>query len=272
MIRLLGPARFYTLLVLAAIAATLGFLCYGIVVPMALQSQTELNRTKNAISEKTSEIDNIRDELENIKKRKIDFDILKAKGFFDVQNRIYVQQYLDSFKAQTALIRTRFEVSPASVISMPEGDKIEHTLLSSPIKVSIDAIDDVDVYTFVELIRTRFPGDTAIASVTLKRLQEPENAILQSIAMGTPSALVQAEVVFTWRSLATKADVANPARLGQTAGRPGELLDLPNSVKNFLGAFDSKDQQGAAGGQPAPALPVPDLPTPEVAPPAGAPQ
>ncbi|MBI1328142.1 MAG: hypothetical protein GC136_10955, partial [Alphaproteobacteria bacterium] len=218
MIELLGPARFYALLVLGLITGALGFLYYSIVAPMETQSRAALNQTISATQQKNDEIANIRDELENIKKRKVDFDVLKARGFFDLQNRIYVQQYLDSFKAQTSLIRQKFEVSPAAVLSTPEGDKIEHVLLNSPIKVSIDAIDDVDIYNFIELVRTKFPGDPAIFSVTLRQTQKPTLQLLNTIAMGTQTPLVQAEMVFNWRSLATKQDIANPARLGQTAG------------------------------------------------------
>ena len=74
-------------------------------------------------------------------------------------------------------------------------------------KLSIEALDDIDVFSFIEILEDEFPGYVQFQSVDIKRNAELDTDTLKKIGAGTPVSLVKADVNFLWHSVPeTKKD------------------------------------------------------------------
>jgi hypothetical protein len=84
--------------------------------------------------------------------------------------------------------------------------------------VTIDALDDIDVYSFIYWMENAFPGHAAVTSLTLERKIDIDEVTLRQIGNGVPTVLVSANVAFDWSTMVPRANL--PQQLGQP-GTPG---------------------------------------------------
>lgn len=201
MIQILGIKRVLILGMIVCVNLFLGALVYGLLMPHEEQAHKELSSLEGQISSRRQEIEGIRGEIDRFASQKDQFDELHKMGFFSSQNRILARAKFDELRELSKILTAKYKIDKASYETNDQISKAGHVILKSSVTVGIEAIDDVDIYRFLYLLDTAFPGHAAVESLKINKNQDVTQALLRQIGNGIPSALVNGELTFVWRTV-----------------------------------------------------------------------
>lgn len=207
MMQVLGIKRILMLVVLVAANAALAAATYLYVVPENNRLESELRSVRSQISTKRAEADRLRNEFEQIQEQKAYFEGLETAGFMSDQNRLVARRRIMNIQQYTKVLRAGYDISSADVVNNKIADEIGYVVLSSPISVDVEALDDVDFYNFIYWMENAFPGHVSVGSVNMERALDLNEATLRAIGSGTPTALIKGKVNFVWRTMVPEDEV-----------------------------------------------------------------
>lgn len=215
MIQILGFKRVVTLAILVAANLVLAGMLYYVVLPQKNRTDNELRAVRAAVDGRRAEVTRLQTEFEQIQEQKSLFGQLEKSGFFGTQDRLGARKTIESIQSTSRVLGARYSIEAATVIEDPIVAEAQHVILNTPVKVAVDALDDVDFYSFMYWIENAFPGQASIKKFSLERKLDVEEATLRQIGNGTPAILVSGNVEFTWSTMVPKSQV--PQQLGQPA-------------------------------------------------------
>lgn len=198
---ILGPKRVLVVLLLVILNGVMGMATYGYLVPERTKTEQLVKQTKTQTTARRNEVMNLKDEYIRLQGDIKQYKELEARGFFGDQNRVLAQDMFDRMQNIAGLLKARYAISPGTMIDDPIAKEANYSIISSPIVVSIEALDDMDVYSFLKLLQMRFPGSIEITKFDLKRNIELSQPILRQIGTGTPIVLVNSTLSFNWRTM-----------------------------------------------------------------------
>lgn len=196
----------------AAIAAGAIFVLGGAAIAVssfATASDEDLQAANSSLLSLSSQIQDM--------ERKKDIISSSGKKFEELQKRIQSDEFtLDPLNAQEKLnaLRKEFrlgepkvEFFPEADLSGPAYDQYPAVSLSSRnVKFMCKAMTDMHIYSFMEALKTRFPGIIKIKKVVITRSSEAGQEILEQIMLGQEPELVTAEIEFLWLGIRFKDD------------------------------------------------------------------
>lgn len=206
MIRVLGIKRLTMLLALLAIAGGMAFYNFQILIPGKEKADRDLRHLRSQIGAKQTEVDRLRLEFEELKSQQSSFDDLKKLGFFNDQDRVLAREQFEKIQQVSRLLSTQYEIQPAVVEDLPaeEGQEPElkgYAILNSPVNIKFEAVDDLDAYVFMYLLKHSFPGHTTINTLEISRRMDLTQPVLRQIGTGQPAILIAGELAVNWRTL-----------------------------------------------------------------------
>jgi hypothetical protein len=207
MIKILGAKRILTIVALLGINALLGAIVYLYLMPEQGKKQRELTGLRGNISTVQTDISRMQIEFDQLEEQQDQFDDLKARGFFGNQGRREAEIVFQKIQSEAGVISAAAKISPGTVEENEEAQKAEHKILVSPVKIDIEAMDDVDVFRYIYLVEKFFPGHVTIQKVTLERQAEITGPVLRSIATNTSPKLVVAVIEAQWRTMIPQTEV-----------------------------------------------------------------
>jgi hypothetical protein len=207
MINIIGTRRLLILVSLFALNLALGALVYLFLIPQKLNKERELKGVQSSISTLQTDIDRMQIEFEQLEAQQERFVALKKKGFFSNQRRRDAEIVFESIQRKAGVVSAVASVLAGSIENNEEAQKADYKVLVSPVKIRIEAIDDVDIYKYIYLLSTYFPGHMTVDKIDLQRNANVSGTVLRSIAGGVNPALVQADVELMWRTMIPKDQV-----------------------------------------------------------------
>lgn len=204
MIKILGTKVVVFILVLIALNAGLGYGVYNYLMPMRAQKEQDLSALQAETQARYQEVAKLKEEFVSLQRQLRDFKELEAQGYFSNQNRVDAQSSFNNLRLLAGLLKTKYEISSGERIDDPAAVEANHVILRSPVRLDIESLDDVDVYTFVKALEEKFPGSVDITAFKLDRDELITAPLLRKIGSGTPVKLVSAKVEFDWRTMADK--------------------------------------------------------------------
>lgn len=207
MIQTIGIKRIIIIAVLIAVAGGMGAGNYLYLVPKNQKLERELRTIRGQISTKRAETQRLAEEFAQIQEQKNYFTNLESAGFFSNQNRVIASRRIEDIQGFTKVLATRYDIKPATVEQNKLAEEAGHVVLDSRISLSVDAIDDIDIYTFIFLLENSLPGHVSVRSVRVDRMAEINEAVLRSIGLGQPTIMVKGTVEFDWRTMVPRAQV-----------------------------------------------------------------
>jgi hypothetical protein len=210
MISVLGYKRIVVLAVLLGIAVIMAGAVYYYLTPQKQQAERDLRAVRGQVSATQNDIEKVRTELDKLAGQKDTFEELKKIGFFSEQDRIVAKDRLEEIQELSSVLAVRYRIEPAEIETNPQIEKAEHVILSSPFKIEVEALDDIDIYRFIYLLQTSFPGHASFDGVTITRGQEVNDSSLRRILTNNPVALVKATINFRWRTILPEDRVVMP--------------------------------------------------------------
>lgn len=211
MIGMIGKKRLAILAFLIVINAAMAGAVYFYLTPQNDKLEKELRTVKAQSAGKQSETERLRSEYKDIQKKKTHFDNLEQAGFFSDQSRFVGQKRIEDIQKFTSILTARYEIRSAVTEKNPFTAPAGHIILNSPVSVSMDALDDVDVYNFIYWMENAFPGHVSVKSLSLSRELEINDAVVREVGNGIPVTLVKGAVEFNWRTMLPESQVAQPA-------------------------------------------------------------
>jgi hypothetical protein len=212
MIQVLGVKRVIVLAVLVAVNAVLAGVLYYIILPQKETTERQLRSTRAAVESRRSEVSRLQTEFEQIQEQKAQFAKLEAAGFFTAQDRLDARKTMEMIQTTSRVLAARYSIEAAQIEEAPMAAEANHVLLKTPVRVTIDALDDVDFYSFMYWIENAFPGQAAIRNFKLERKIDVGEAALRQIGSGTPTVLVSGDLDFMWTTMVPKDRI--PQQLG----------------------------------------------------------
>ena len=201
MIKILGAKRVLVLSLLVSVNALFAMMVYSVLMPESQKMERELGNLESNIRKLRNDIADIKVEYEQIKEQEGEFKELEAKGFFEPQNRRQVQENFTNARERSGVINAVVSFEPGVNELDEAAREANYTVLNSAVNIEIQAINDRDVYLYIDEIKKEFPGHLSITSVQIERELDVSRGVLRNIAFGDNPSLVSANVVMAWRTM-----------------------------------------------------------------------
>lgn len=212
MISKIGYKRALTIVVLAAVMAILGASSYLLFRPQTQQIETELQTAKSDAQQRQTEVDKMQTDFNLYEQEKDLYERLSKTGFFGTQNRVTAREKFNTIQKLSKVISVQYDIKPAKIDETRVPPESDFVVIESPITVSLDAVDDLDIYRFVYYLNYAFAGHITINSMELRRDKKVDLEALKQIGTGNPQPLVSAVLDLSWRTMAKK-DTISPQDL-----------------------------------------------------------
>lgn len=218
-LEILGIKRVFGLALGVGANVVMALFLYLYLIPAVDSRTNELNSLRGENSARSAEVQNLRQEIEAFEGQKVAFEDLKRLGFFSTQDRVMAREKIDEIRTLSRLLSIRYRVEPAAYTSDDLIAKARHVIVSSPLSVTLEAIEDKDVYRFLYLMETVFPGHVSLEEISLQKKAEVTQPILRQIGTGVPVVLVGGEARFVWRTVIPQDQASGLSSAGSEGGQ-----------------------------------------------------
>ncbi len=201
MIKVLGAKRILTLAILVAVNAALALVAYGYLAPEKISKERELRMLRGQVSGLNKDIDNILLEFEQLEDQKAEFEMLEKDGFFKDQGRRQAEKLFNLIQEKSGVSKAQVSVAAGEIEDNEVAQKANHKILSSPVELRVEAMDEIDILRYVFLVEKYFPGHISLEKMKLHRDAEVNGTVLRSIASGKNVPLIKAEIEMLWRTM-----------------------------------------------------------------------
>lgn len=201
MIGVIGKKRFLGAAVLAAINLALAGGFYGYLQTENANLEREVRGLRAQVSEKRNDIERLRLEQKQIEEQKARFETLEAAGFFSDQNRVLARNKIEALQTYTGILSANYNISAAMVEKTDLAAGTDYAILTSPVTLVLEAMDDVDVYNFIFWLENGFPGQVSVNDIRIERPLDINEAVLRQIGSGSGATLIKATVGFNWHTM-----------------------------------------------------------------------
>lgn len=208
MIAVLGRGRLLILGVLSTICLLLSGFYLLVLFPQVSASDRMLRSIRGDVSGMEDNARRLRTAFEEFQGNKPDYDRIEQVGFFNPQDRLLIRERFEAMKKETGVINARYEMEPAQVVSNPLVEDADYRMLQSRMVMTVDAVDDRQVYAFLYTLGNEFPGRISMVDVQMTRLDKGlTSAIYQEIVAGNPPVLISAVIKADWFSLVSAKEI-----------------------------------------------------------------
>ena len=227
MLQALGRSRIIVLVVLVLLNGGAAYGLYEHLAPMRLAAEQKLTGARSELEAKRQEIQKLKEEYALLQSQLRYYKDLQAKGFFNEQGRVEAQEVFEKLRTISGVLKAKYDISAGALVSDPRATDAGYVILNSPIKVELDSLDDVDVYSFLKLIQERFPGKVDIVSMNITKKGNLTSENVRAIGQAKPVALVNSTINFQWKTMASQASISpDTAGASQSASPDGAALPV----------------------------------------------
>lgn len=99
-----------------------------------------------------------------------------------------------------------YNIKPAIVEENKQAAKADYVVLKTPATVDVDAMDDLDFYSFMYWIDNAFTGQVSITGFDMERVLDVNDRTLRRIGGGNPTTLLKGSLSFEWRTLIPRTE------------------------------------------------------------------
>jgi hypothetical protein len=214
MIKTLGVQRTAMLAGLIAFVLVTAYANFYVFQPQAKSAASRLSSVRSEENELRSAIDVMRGEQSTFDQQRSLFEKLQKRQFIGEQDRVLAREIFNQMQRQSKLLSIKYQIRSAGIWEIADVTDDQQALMVSPIEITIEALDDVDVYRFVYYLSNLFPGKISIKSLKLERPTRLTPERLRSISLGNVDTLIRASIKAEWITMAPRQIIPT--------GAPGE--------------------------------------------------
>jgi len=201
MIKVIGFQKVLLLMILAFLLSV--FILYSnyIAAPQVTDTKKQLRTNRKEVGELTTDINKLVEGLKTFEEQKGTFEKLENTGFFDAQNRLKTSQRLKEMQKESKLLSARFSIGSVVKEENKLATEAGLKVLNTEITLTLNALEDIDIYNFIYLLNYGLPGQVLINSLAIKKEQDITQPLLRKLGSGNYETLVRAELQASWRTL-----------------------------------------------------------------------
>lgn len=212
--RVLGKKRIIFIAVLLGSIAALFYFYQEVLVPKKMESDAKLQAVQSDVRQKYADVAQMKEEFILLQSQLKKYKELELSGFFSNQDRSRAIEDLEKLSRYAGLLKAGLKFDSGKAVSNPLAVTANQVVLMSPVEVDIEALDDVDVYSFIKFIDEEFEGRVDITFFDIGRVIEFSPELLRQIGGGEPVPVIKSHLRFNWYTMAPK-DVVIPIGVGQ---------------------------------------------------------
>lgn len=201
MIRILGLKRIILLGLLVVLNVLLAAAVYLYMNPQEVKKQRELQGVQGEIATLSDDISRMQIEFDDIERQKSRFQELVNDGFFRDQSRREAEELIRRIQVSSNVVTASASIASGEVVDDEEAAKAGYKILKSPVSLTIEALDDVDVYRYLYMVQRYFPGYITYEKLTMERMAAVDASVLRALASGATVPLVKASINMTWQTM-----------------------------------------------------------------------
>lgn len=201
MISILGIQR-VALLIGLLVLNLIGFgLAHFFIGPSAsaLERSVSVNRSEG--SRIQAEIESLQDQFVQLDTQQVVFNTLKERDFFEPQGRRDAEKILREVQERSGVFSAKVGISAASVKPNEIAQRASHSVLKSPVNITVQAFDDLNIFQYIYILRENFPGYLSIDKFSLSRPRDVDANFLRDITLQEGAAPLQASLEMTWSTM-----------------------------------------------------------------------
>ncbi len=206
MIKILGPKRVGILFILIILNVIFSAGVYAYLLPQKIEKERDMRRMRGQISTVEADIANMQVEFGQLELQQAEFDELKKRGFFSTQGRREAEKMFLRIQEEAGVVSAVASIQSGALIEDDEAAKSNHQILESAIEIRVDAVEDADIFKYIYLLETYFPGHISLKEITLERRADISSTVLRSIASGVSPALVRANMLVSWKTMIPQSE------------------------------------------------------------------
>lgn len=176
--------------------------------PDIQDNKRQLAMNTSEVAEMNESLNDLMIGIEKFKQQKSVFEKVQKFGFFDSQNRPEARQRLVAMQKESRLLSTRFSIKSAEEEKNKKAKEAGYKILNTDIDLTLEALEDNDIYHFVYLMNYGFPGQILIKELTIKRDTEITQPVLRQVGLGESGPLVSAVLRVNWRTMVPDTSLA----------------------------------------------------------------
>lgn len=189
------------------LCALFGAYVYLYALPKHQEYEQSVRNLRAQVVSRQDEVSQLKLELEQLVSRKNDYEKLREQGFFLTQDRVLVREKINEVQRLSGVLSAKYSVDAAHCEYTDDLDTIDYVLLNSPVQITIEALDDRDIYKFVNFIDSMFPGYVKKESLNMLKLGPVNSASLKNIGSGNPQPLIKGDLIFSWYTMVPRNNV-----------------------------------------------------------------
>lgn len=206
MIKILGIKRVAAIAVLSAIGLFMVAILFGLVLPELQKTERDLRVVRASVANGRAELDQLKNDFDFFKEQRYLFEDLQQVGFFGAQDRYEAKKRIEAIQDQANILHMHYNISPAVVEENKNAAKADYVVLKTAATVDVEAMDDLDFYSFMYWIDNAFTGQVSITGFDMERVLDVNSKTLRHIGSGAATTLLKGSLSFEWRTLIPRAD------------------------------------------------------------------
>lgn len=197
----LGLRRIAVLLSLLVVNALFAAVLYGYILPEKINQERALRSARGQVASLQSDIDRLQIEFDQLEDQKVRFADLETSGFFYGQGRRRAEMLLTDIQKSSGVLSAVASVKPGVFEKSVYAEKAGYKILSSPIEINIEAMDDLNIYRYLYILERVFPGQVLIDKMTITRDLDVTGTLLRRITSGEKPPIIKADLLLSWRTM-----------------------------------------------------------------------
>ncbi|PZP53331.1 MAG: hypothetical protein DI586_11160 [Micavibrio aeruginosavorus] len=220
MLEILGRRRLIVLVGLIVLAASSAYVLYEYLIPEKVKAESVLSSAKSALQQKRIEIQKLKEEYALLQTQLRDFKNIEAKGFFNDQGRVEAQENFEKLRTVSGVINAKYSIKTGQLKEDARANEAGYVILTSPIQVELDSIEDTDVYSFIKLVQERYPGKIDISKMSITKPDRLTSSKLREIYRGKPVPLIKSYLDIEWKTMASRQSLSPDTTQASEAATP----------------------------------------------------
>lgn len=213
-VAMVGIKRLIILAVLLGCNVALFMFTNALFTPTITKNNQDLSRVKKEVARYQKDLNSIRNDLDQLGQQQDVFEQLRQRQFFAPVD-LTEQQAVFLRLEEEAGIETKLSILPETTVNVADLDRVPWKVVKRSVVIEINALDDVDIYRYLDSVFAQTPGYVKVKDFTIRRNYDFNGDLLRQIVRGHFPEIMGALLEFDWYFM-VPTDAPAPQQRGRS--------------------------------------------------------
>lgn len=203
MITILGIRRIILFAVLLLISAGAGYGAFYYLQPENEKLERNIRSIQGETSKHWKQADAYTSDYNEILELDEKYQRIMNINLVSTQNRSDATALMDEINIVTD-IKGQYDIGQGKIIRDEQAEAAGYVILASPVKISMQSLDDLSVYEYIYWLENTIPGYASFDSFVFERVMPFNDSLLKKVGNGTDVPMIQGDIGFNWLTLVSR--------------------------------------------------------------------